>query len=119
MKIDVNAKITTMKDEDINADIDGKQAPLTLGVLAKSALLNEIPDDKLTGVQRHHYAKMAENIDKAMCNGGSVEIDAGEVEIIKQRIGKVATTWTLYRAWNLIESAESKSKADAQDQPKP
>ena len=120
MKIDVNAKITTMNGEEIPANVDGKTAPLTLGILAKAALLNDCEqNEKLTGTQRHHFGTLATTIDSAMKNGGVAEIDAGEVNVIKERIGKSATTWTVKQAWDLIESAETKAKAEEQNQAKP
>jgi len=67
-------------------------------------------------MQRHHFGTLASKIDAAMLNGGVVEIDTGEVNLIKERIGKSGTTWTVKQAWDLIESAETKAKADEQNQ---
>jgi len=110
MKLNLDAVITDLKGKAIPYK-DGKDAPeedLTLKQVALTALLNDSPDERLTGDQRFKLGRLAEKV----YAGGEIEMKVDQIAKVRERIGLIWNTIVVARAWGLIDGPE---KADAEN----
>jgi len=86
MKIDMSQTLKTLEGKDLTEkDEDGKDKPITLGVIACSALLTPHQgEDNLSGEDKARRHKLAVRI----VNAVHVDIVIDDVALLKKLIGK-------------------------------
>ncbi len=111
MKLNFDQVITDLKGKSIpyketkeSAEID-----LTLKQVALTALLNDAPEERLTGEQRFNLGRLAQKIEA----GGEVELKVDQIAKIKDRIGKIWNTMVVLRAWSLIDPEKPEKPAES------
>jgi hypothetical protein len=113
MKLNLDQIITDLRGKPIpfKEEKDSPEKDLTLRDVAQVALLNDAPQEQLTGDQRFRLGRLAEKIHA----GGEVELKTDQIAKIKERIGKLWGTMVVTRAWSLIDGPAADDKDGAEE----
>lgn len=85
-------------------DNNGNIIPLTLGRACINALLTDIEGELQTGAQKFDRAQLAYDI------GQGKEPTAENITLIKERVGKVYTTYATWLIWRILEGQGEENK---------
>jgi len=105
MKLDVEQQLCGLDGKPIPQTGEKGSPPTTLKDICLTVLVNELPSDreKATGDEKFKRYILAGRINK----GGVVEVDAKEIDTLKERIGKGYGAVIVGPAWLLLESLKS------------
>lgn len=97
MKVDFREKLLSLKDIPLK---DGNEE-LTLGLVCINILLANLPSEKeIDGKEKFKRFKLAQKIDKA---DNKITINAEEVVLLKNLIGKAYSPLVVGRAYQILE----------------
>jgi len=97
VKIDFSSVLLDLKDKPIEINVDGEKVPMTLALAASEALLIMDPREQ-DGALKSQYFKLTLRV----VNGGEVELEPKDAELIKKKIGARWSPLIVGRAFELL-----------------
>ncbi len=115
MKIDFSAPILNLDGHMVDAagaPVDEAASAMRLSDVAINALLGTLSDasgraEQLGGIDKVKHATLAQEIHAAT---GAIEIEAEQVALLKERIGRAYIPIVVLQAWKLLEGKPLEGK---------
>jgi hypothetical protein len=98
MKIDLTQELKTFDGVPMRLS-EEDDSPVTLKFVVADALLTQLPDDSTTKGLAYRLYTLAHLVNK----GGEVDIEAGDVEMIKERIERIRSPMVVGQSWDMLE----------------
>lgn len=104
-QIDFDTIMTTADGEPIPSGLTEEgvpAAPTTLRMVAMNALLTPFPEDAATPMMGYKLYTLANRVHA----GGKLDLEAHDIQIIKDRIERTSPPWIVGRAWDALEGRD-------------
>lgn len=102
MKVDFDQQFRTLHGGRITMT-EEDETPITLALVAVEALLQPQAEDAHTAGLAYRLYTLAHRIK----DGGVVDLDANDVELIKQRVEKGRPPLIVGQAWDMLEGRDA------------